>query len=184
MVTPSAAPLIFPPRRPAGPLPWDGPADEVPEEALFAMAHADWPAAHQALWDTLNEFPSDWQYYHLALALQHQGRLQEAEACYRAALEISPDIAEATYNMGCLQLEMGRWSEAIVSFKQVLKRREDFVDALVNLGHVYFHLRMTGEAAKAWGAAARLQPRAKDTAANLRFVRRLLQSERVARRPA
>lgn len=184
LVTPAATPLLYPPRQPAGPLPWDGPAAEVPEDALFAMAHANWPAAHQALWDTLGETPSDWQYYHLALALQHQGRLAEAESCFRMALDISPDIVEALYNLGCLQLEMGRWSEAIVSFKQALRLRDDYVDALVNLGHVYFHLRMTVEAMKAWATAARLEPRAKDTAANLRFARRLHQTERISRRPA
>jgi tetratricopeptide (TPR) repeat protein len=177
-------PILQPPRGPAGPLGWDGPADELPDQALFAMAAGDWPAAHRILWAGLGPTPSDWQYYHLGLALQHQGRLAEAEALYRAALEISPDIPEAQYNLGSVMFAMGRWSEAIVAFKQVLKRREDYTDAMVNLGHVYFQLRMTDDALRIWHEAARHEPRAKDLAANLRFVRRLRKTEQARQRLA
>ena len=181
---PSAAPVLHPPRAPAGPLAWDGPPEEVSEDALFAMAHADWPAAHRALWETLAESPSDWHYYHLGLALHHEGRFPEAEAYYRAALEVSPDIPEARYNLALVLLDMGRWSEAIVTHKQLLKQHPGWVDAEVNLGHVYFQLRMYAEAHRCWHRAAHEQPRARDLQVNLRFVRRLLKVERARRRPA
>jgi tetratricopeptide (TPR) repeat protein len=184
VATTPAAPLLMPPRGPAGPLGWDGPQEELPDQALFAMAAGDWPLAHRLLWDGLGPTPSDWQYYHLGLALQHQGRLAEAEALYRAALEISPDIPEAQYNLASVMFAMGRWSEAIVGFKQVLKQREDYTDALVNLGHVYFQLRMTDETLRTWLEAAKREPRAKDLAANLRFARRLRQTEQARHRMA
>jgi tetratricopeptide (TPR) repeat protein len=180
-----AVPMLQPPRRLAGPLAWDGPADELPEEALFAMARSDWPTAHRALWEHLTAAPSDWLYYHLGLALAHQGRLGEAETCYRAALDISPAIAEAHYNLGNVLLETGRWSEAIVAYKTALKARPDWTDALVNLGHVYFQLRMADEAHREWLRAIQLEPRARDVQANLRFVRRLRLAEQArSKKPA
>lgn len=178
------APIIHPPRPPAGPLAWDGPPAEVCEDALFAMAHGDWPAAHRALWESLQDGASDWHYYHLGLALLHEGRLPESEHYFRAAIEVSPDIPEAHYNLGNVLLEMGRWSEAIATFKHLLKQQANYADAHFNLAHVYFQLRMYADAHRYWHMAAQLQPRARDVQANLRFVRRMLKVEQVRKRPA
>ena len=38
--------------------------------------------------------------YNLGIALKGQGKLDEAAACYRQALELKPDFAEAHNNLG------------------------------------------------------------------------------------
>src|SRR5438309_1592128 len=39
-------------------------------------------------------------------------RLGAAADCYRRALQLAPDLAEAHYNLGCLWYDMGRIDEA------------------------------------------------------------------------
>ena len=171
--------LVFPPRPPAGPLPAEG--EHASDKALFAMARGQWAEAHRCLWEALPEVPCAWHSYHMGLALQHQGRLPEAEACYRAVLAHAPAHPQAAFNLAGLLAETGRWSEAILLYKQVAIQQPEWPDAHFNLGHVYFQLRLYREAQRAWHAAARLQPRAKDVQASLRFLRRL---RKASRKPA
>ncbi len=40
-----------------------------------------------------------------------QGKLDEAVACYRRALELKPDYAEAHYNLGIVFKDQGSWTK-------------------------------------------------------------------------
>ena len=47
----------------------------------------------------------------LGNALQDQGKLDEAIACYRRALELKPDYAEAHTNLGIALQARGSWTK-------------------------------------------------------------------------
>ena len=54
----------------------------------------------------------------MGIALQEQGKLEEAIAAYNKALLIKPDYAEAYNNMGVALQEQGKLDEAIAVLQQ------------------------------------------------------------------
>jgi len=54
---------------------------------------------------------------HLAESLNDQGRFEEAEACYRQAIEILPESRPARFNYASLLLSQGRWREGFAEYE-------------------------------------------------------------------
>ena len=54
----------------------------------------------------------------MGIALQEQGKLEEAIEAYNKALSIKPDYAEAYNNMGIVLQEQGNLEEAIEGLQQ------------------------------------------------------------------
>src|SRR5215472_2749680 len=82
----------------------------------------------------------------LGNALARLGRLDEAFASYRRALDIDPAFAEAHNSLGELLLERGRAEEALISCQQALRIRPDLAQAHRNLGKVLVRLGQFDEA--------------------------------------
>ena len=57
----------------------------------------------------------------LGVALKDQGRLDNALACFRRALELKPDYVEAHGNLGSALEEMGDFQGAEDSFRAALR---------------------------------------------------------------
>ena len=53
------------------------------------------------------------------------------------AIMISPDDADAHYNLGHAYERSGMDTEAIESYRQVIRINPDYADAHYNLGHAY-----------------------------------------------
>ena len=49
---------------------------------------------------------------------QEQGKLDEAVACCRRALELKPDYAEAHYNLGIALKDQGKLDEAVACYRR------------------------------------------------------------------
>ncbi|MGB0127804.1 MAG: tetratricopeptide repeat protein, partial [Rhodocyclaceae bacterium] len=75
-----------------------------------------------------------------------QGRLAEAEASYRRAIALRPDLAEARVSLGIVLKAQGRLDEAISCYELALRQRPGFPEAQVNLANA---LRERGQASKA-----------------------------------
>jgi predicted TPR repeat methyltransferase len=60
-------------------------------------------------------------YNNLANSLLDQGNAEEAEACWRKAIELKPDCADAYGNLGMMLYEKGRLDEAATILKQWLE---------------------------------------------------------------
>jgi protein O-mannosyl-transferase len=73
-------------------------------------------------------------HYNLGVALQQEGRLEEAMKHYGAALGSSADYYEAHNNLGVLLAGEGRLSQAIEHFHAALRIKPDHADAQNNLG--------------------------------------------------
>jgi len=65
---------------------------------------------------------------------QRAGLLADAEALYRHALALQPDLLEGHFNLGTVLDRLGRWPEAIAAFRETLRIRPDFPRAHWNLG--------------------------------------------------
>jgi tetratricopeptide (TPR) repeat protein len=72
----------------------------------------------------------------LGCRLGSEGKLAEAEACFRRALSLAPDHVEALTNLGGTLRNRGHLAEAAECFHRVLALRPRHVAALVNLGIV------------------------------------------------
>ena len=70
----------------------------------------------------------------LGLALAGRGQLDEAIAEYRAALQISPNYAEAENSLGAAPADCRQFDEAISHYRKALEINPQFVEAHFNLG--------------------------------------------------
>ncbi len=63
-----------------------------------------------------------------------QGQLDEAEACFRQAVTLKPDYAEAHYNLGLSLRDQGKLDDTVASFRRALTLKPDYAEAHNNLG--------------------------------------------------
>jgi tetratricopeptide (TPR) repeat protein len=70
----------------------------------------------------------------LGVVLKRQGRIDEAVAHYREALEIRPTYAPAHNNLGNALARQGKLAEAVWEYGEAIRIRPDYVDAHYNLG--------------------------------------------------
>jgi tetratricopeptide (TPR) repeat protein len=95
----------------------------------------------------------------LGNAFGRLGRLEEAAASYRRALEADPEFAEAHNNLGELWFECGRADEALLSCQRALCIRPDFAHAHQNLGKALVRLERFDEAVHSCRRAIAISPR-------------------------
>jgi len=81
-----------------------------------------------------------------AVALQQQGKLEEAAAEYRALLKTKPDYAEAHANLGVVLARLNRYDEAATAYETALRLNPKLTPILLNLGILYHR---TGQYEKA-----------------------------------
>jgi tetratricopeptide (TPR) repeat protein len=91
-------------------------------------------------------------------ALAQQGKLDEAAACYRRALELRSDFAEAHNNLGSVLVGQRNLGEAAACYRQALQLKPDFAEAHFNLGTVLRRLDRPGEAIPCLRQAVQLKP--------------------------
>jgi predicted O-linked N-acetylglucosamine transferase (SPINDLY family) len=91
-------------------------------------------------------------------ALRDQGRLEDAAARYREAIELAPDFPAPRVALGNLMNDQGRPDEAIAYYRQALAIRPDYADALANLGNAHQYRGEIDEAIACYRKAIELDP--------------------------
>ena len=94
----------------------------------------------------------------LGIALQAQGRLDQAVAAYRQAVALDPDLAEAHNNLGTALREQGRPDEAAACYRRAIELRPDYPEAHNNLGNALRALGRLDEAIACLRRALALKP--------------------------
>ena len=94
----------------------------------------------------------------LGNALSDSGRLDEAEAIYRLALQINPRNSNAYNNLGCTLSDLGRLDEAEASYRRALQVKPDFAEAHFNLGSTLNDLGRLDEAEASYRRALQIKP--------------------------
>ena len=87
-----------------------------------------------------------------------QGKLGEAVACHRRALEVRPDHAEAHDNLGNALKEQGKLDEAVACYRRALELKPDFAEAHNNLGNALKEQGKLDEAVACYRRALELKP--------------------------
>jgi protein O-mannosyl-transferase len=121
---------------------------------------------NQALAHTSNNYVA---HTHLADALMKRGRLDEAIAHLRQALEIS-DYPTAHYNLGYALASKGNWADAIVSFQAAIRFRPNYSQAHSNLAVSLSKLGRSDEALAEFREALRLDENYRDAHYNLAIL--------------
>jgi Flp pilus assembly protein TadD len=75
-------------------------------------------------------------HYNLGDALKELGRLDEAEASFRQAITLEPDLAHAHSNLGITLEELGRLNEAETNYRKAIDLKSSFREAECGLGSV------------------------------------------------
>jgi Flp pilus assembly protein TadD len=91
-------------------------------------------------------------------ALAREGRVQEAIASYRRALELKPNYAEAHNNLGTALAKAASLEEAIGHFEEALRTKPDYPEAHNNLGAALVRLGKVQEAVGHYERVLRLRP--------------------------
>ncbi len=102
--------------------------------------------------------------YHLYLAWAYldQGNFGAALTTINKALERDPNLADARWILGRIQLRTGAVKDAVASFQQALKLKPGRIEALANMGDAYDQLRDLGAAVRAYQDAVRQSPENSD----------------------
>ncbi len=94
----------------------------------------------------------------IALLLQTNGQLADAEDVYRKILEIAPDHADALHYAGVLAHQQGQSERAVELIERSLDLEPDRADCYSNLGLVFKARGMLDEAIVAYRRAIALNP--------------------------
>ena len=97
-------------------------------------------------------------YLNLGVALDEQGRVDEAITHYRKALEFKPDFAEAQNDLGYALLQKGRVDEAITHCHEALQIMPAFAEAHYNIGNALFLKGRVDEAITEYQNALQIKP--------------------------
>ena len=87
-----------------------------------------------------------------------QGKHRESIACFDAALELNPNLADAYLNRATVNLSLGHHKEAITDCDNALKLNPDFVVAYINRAVAKFFLGEAEDALDDYNAALKLNP--------------------------
>jgi tetratricopeptide (TPR) repeat protein len=99
--------------------------------------------------------------------LQHTGRIADAAASFRRALEISPGDIDARYNLGNALLQEGRIADAAACYRQVTDAAPGHVDARYNLGNTLLQTGHIDEAIACYLKVVEINPGYTDALNNL-----------------
>ena len=102
-----------------------------------------------------------------ALALADQGKLDEAIAAYRQAIDIKPDYAEAHSNLGIALADQGKLDEAIAAYRRAIGIKPDLAEAHSNLGSALQDQGKLEEASAAYRRAIGIKPDLAEAHSNL-----------------
>jgi len=148
--------------RPAG----AGPLRHAAVRPSWAMAVAaaaifcNWPLLSKTLMRAVTET-------NLGVALQAEGRLDEATAHYQRAIALAPDYAPAYNNLGTSLRAEGKIAEAVKTYQQALQLRGEYPDAQYNLANALIDAGKPAEAAGHFRIALQTIPGSVDVHNNL-----------------
>ena len=95
------------------------------------------------------------------------GDATQAEACWRAALVLDPNLAEAHANLAFLHDERGEWAQAEVCYQRALELQPDHAQLHLNYGTLLAGRKRLDEAEAAYTRAIELEPAAAGGWSNL-----------------
>ena len=92
------------------------------------------------------------------VALEQQGRLEEAAGQFGRAIAIDADFTHAHFNLGNIMHRMGRPKEAALHYRNAIATDADYAPAYTNLGRIFAETGDVEKAAANYRRALQLDP--------------------------
>ncbi|HWR97847.1 MAG TPA: tetratricopeptide repeat protein [Candidatus Methanoperedens sp.] len=131
----------------------------VPLVLLAAVRAREWRDPETLYQQSLARTPGDWKLLmNLGALLEGQNRLEEALACYRAALRTAPEYGGLYTNLGTVLSKLDRRDEALRAFDEALRKGANRARTLTKLGGVLFDSDRADQAIPLFAEALTLDP--------------------------
>ena len=137
----------------------DGNAREIYDIALNYALRDDHQMAETGFRKYLELVPADsWAHYGLGVALEKQGRTEEAAREFRETIRLDPSYTEAHYNLGVVLGKQGWAEEAEREFREAIRLNPNLAEPHYNLGVELGKQGRTKEEETEYREAIRLDP--------------------------
>jgi tetratricopeptide (TPR) repeat protein len=111
--------------------------------------------------------PTANDFFQMGLEAHRGGRLTEAEAFYRRALDVKPEFADALHMLGAVLFQAGRYSSALDSIRAAIAQNGQKAVYHFNLGVALQELGQLDEAAATYRHAIQVDPNLAEAHSNL-----------------
>lgn len=109
-------------------------SSEEAQRGIKAFQAGDMDGAKTAFTEAVKKHPKDGEaVYYLGLVAEKQGDKKTAEADYKKALELRPDLENAAVNLGALYIDSNRYDEALLVTRQGLQKHPQTAQLQMNL---------------------------------------------------
>ena len=134
---------------------------ELLQDAYQAQMEGDYEAAVELYQSSLALHPTAEAHTFLGWTYHSKGRIEEAIAECKLAIELDPDFGNPYNDIGAYLIELGRFDEAIPWLQQAIQARryEPRHFPHYNLGRAYYGKELYGPAMKAFQEALQVEPR-------------------------
>lgn len=109
--------------------------------------------------------PGAW--YLLGIIHGMLGDLKQAESCYRRAVELKPDYADAHFHLGVVYAAHGRLNEGLTHFQETVRLAPRYAAAHIAMGNAQVGLRQFEGAATSYRCALEINPKDVESRVNL-----------------
>jgi Tfp pilus assembly protein PilF len=146
------------------------------QEAFAAQMAGDYERAVELYLGSLALHPTAEAYTFLGWTYHFQGKIEEAIAECKRAIEIDPDFGNPYNDIGVYLIDLGRHDEAIAWLEQAMtaKRYEPRHFPYFNLGRVYLAKGMINRARELFQKSLAIEPRYTLARQALESVRRMV----------
>jgi Tfp pilus assembly protein PilF len=130
------------------------------QQAYQAQMHGDYDQAIQLYTKSLETFPTAEAHTFLGWTYHFQGKVDEAIAECKRAIEVDPDFGNPYNDIGSYLIALGRFDEAIPWLEQAIAapRYDPRHFPYFNLGRAYYAKGMLTRAREYYQEALRIEP--------------------------
>ncbi len=108
--------------------------------------------------------------YHLGLAIEKQGKIEEAIRYYTEAVRIKPDFLRVRNSLGNAFVKLEKYEDAIIHYTYALTLKKNYADGHFNLGFAFMHLGKTEDAVRQYKRAIEIDKDHADAHYNLGLI--------------
>src|SRR6201998_3008080 len=149
---------------------------EVLQDAYQAQMEGDYERAVELYQSSLDLHPTAEAHTFLGWTYHYQGKLMDAIAECKRAIELDPDFGNPYNDIGAYLIELGQFDEAIPWLQQAVESRryEPRHFPHYNLGRAYLGKEMYGQAMRCFQEAIQIEPRYSLARQALESLRRMV----------
>jgi tetratricopeptide (TPR) repeat protein len=146
------------------------------QDAFAAQMAGELDRAIELYLGSIELFPTAEAYTFLGWTYHFQGKIEEAIAECKRAIQIDPDFGNPYNDIGVYLIDLNRYDEAIPWLEQAMKakRYDPRHFPYYNLGRVYLHKGLINRARALFQESLNIEPRYALARAGLESARRML----------